>query len=128
MFSKCKSSTAEDDVTRALMENSTHSSSFPNLATLAMVVPILPVSVATVYKRSFSSIKLVKTRLRSQLGCDTLDLALRLCIEGPERPTDENLEAIIELLGGGGEVRLIWGGVELLGGKLPLPPPPPTLR
>ena len=65
MFSKCKSSTAID-VTHALMENSTLSSSFPNLATLAKIVPILLVAEATV-KRSFSSIKLVKT-------CSTLSL------------------------------------------------------
>ena len=40
--------------------------------------------------------KLVKTRLRSQLGDDTLDQALRVCIEGPERLTDGSLEAIID--------------------------------
>ena len=91
MFSKYKSSIAKD-VTRALMENSALSS-FPNLATLAKIVSILPVATATV-ERSFSSIKLVKTRLRSQLGCDTLDQALRVCIEGPERQTDESLEAM----------------------------------
>ena len=57
---------------------------------------LLPVVAATV-EMSFSGIKLVKTRLRSQLGCDTLeDQALRVCIEGPERLTDECLEAIIE--------------------------------
>ena len=39
--------------------------------------------------------KLVKTRLRSQLGDDTLDQAMRVCIEGPERLTNENLEAIV---------------------------------
>ena len=68
MFSKYKSSIAKD-VTRALMENSTLSS-FPNLATLAKIVSILPVATATV-ERSFRSIKLVKTRLRSQLGWNT---------------------------------------------------------
>ena len=51
---------------------------------------------AATVERSFSSIKLVKTRLRSQPGCDTLDHVLRVCIEGPERLTDESLEAIIE--------------------------------
>ena len=92
MFSKYKSSIAKD-VTRALMENSTLSSSFPNLATLAKIVSILLVATSSV-ERSFRSIKLVKTRLRSQLLCDTLDQALRVCIEGPERQTDESLEAM----------------------------------
>ena len=92
MFSKYKSSIAKD-VTRALMENSTLSSSIQNLATLAKIVSILPMAAATV-ERSFSSIKLIKTRLTSQLGCYTLDQALRVCIEGPERQTDESLEAM----------------------------------
>ena len=92
MFSKYKSSAAKD-VTCALMENSTLSSSFPNIATLAKIVSILPVAAATV-ERSFSSMNLVKTRLRSQLGCDTLDQALRVCVAGPERQTDESLEAM----------------------------------
>ena len=33
--------------------------------------------------------KLVKTRLRSQLGDDTLVQAMRVCIEGPERLINE---------------------------------------
>ena len=94
MFTKYKSSTAKD-VTHALMYTSTLSSSFPNLVTLAKIVSILPVATATV-ERSFSNMKLLKTRLRSQLGDDTLDQALRVCIEGPERLTDESLEAIID--------------------------------
>ena len=77
------------------MENSALSSSFPNLATFAKIVPILLVAAATV-ERIFSSIKLVKTWLRSQFGCDPLDQALRVCIKGSERLTDESLEAIIE--------------------------------
>ena len=55
MFSKYKNSKAKD-VAHALMENSTLSSSFPNLATLAKIVSILPVVTATV-ERSFSSTK-----------------------------------------------------------------------
>ena len=65
--------------------------SYLSLATLAKIVSISPVATVTV-ERSFSSIKLVKTKL----GCDTLDQALRVCIEGPERLIDESLEAIIE--------------------------------
>ena len=92
MFSKYKSSRAKD-VTHALIENST-------LLLFQTLPPwprlfLLPVVAVTV-ERSFRSIKLVKTRLRSQLGCDTLDQALRVCIEGPERLTDESLETTIE--------------------------------
>ena len=43
--------------------------------------------------------KLVKTRLRSQLGDDTLDQAMRVCIEGPdERLNNESLE-VIQIIG-----------------------------
>jgi len=38
----------------------------------------------------------VKTRLRSQLGDDTLNQALRVCIEDPERLSNESLEAITD--------------------------------
>jgi hypothetical protein len=94
MFTKFKSSTAKE-VTHALLSNSTLSSAFPNLATLAKIVSVLPVATATV-ERSFSNMKLVKTRLRSQLGDDTLDHAMRVCIEGPERLNNDSLEAITD--------------------------------
>ena len=94
VFTKYKSST-DKDATHALIYNSTLSSSFPNLVTLAKIVSILPVATATV-ERSFSNMKLVKTKLRSQLVDDTLDQASRVCIEGPERLTDESLGAIID--------------------------------
>ena len=44
----------------------------------------------------FSSMKLIKTRLRSRMGEETLEHAMRICIEGPERLTDETLEEIIK--------------------------------
>ena len=53
-FSKYNSSTSKD-VTPALMEKFTLSSTFPNLVTLAKIVSILSVATATV-KSSFSSI------------------------------------------------------------------------
>ena len=90
MFSKYESSTARD-VTHALVENSTLSSSFPNLATLAKIVPFTSGG-----SNCREELQQVKTRLRSQLGDDTLNQTIRVCIEGPERLTDESLEAIIE--------------------------------
>ena len=39
--------------------------------------------------------KMVKTRLRSRLGEDTLDYALRICIEGQDILDDEKLEYIL---------------------------------
>ena len=39
--------------------------------------------------------RLVKTKLRSRLGENTLDQVMRVCIEGPDRLSDEDLEAIV---------------------------------
>ena len=76
------------------MASDTLSAGFPNLVKLASIAVVLPVTTATV-ERTFSDMKMVKTRLRSRLGEDTLDYALRICIEGPETLDDETLECII---------------------------------
>ncbi len=56
---------------------------------------VLPVTTATV-ERSFSDMKLVKTMLRSRLSEETLDQAMRVCIEGPEKLSYRELETIVE--------------------------------
>ena len=43
----------------------------------------LPVGTATV-ERSFSHMKMVKSRLRNRLSDENLDKLLRIAIEGPE--------------------------------------------
>ena len=55
---------------------------FPNLSKLAQTVTVLPITTATV-ERTFSSMKLIKTRLRNRMSEDTLDNTMRICIEGP---------------------------------------------
>ena len=40
--------------------------------------------------------KLVKTGLRSRLGENTLDQVMRVGIEGPDRLSDNELEAILD--------------------------------
>ena len=64
---------------------------FPNECMSAAILEILPVTIATV-ARTFSSIKLIKTRLRSRMGDDTLQHTMRIWIEGPDHLTDEILE------------------------------------
>lgn len=71
------------------------SASFPNLAKLAAILIVLPVTTATV-ERTFSSMKLIKTRLRSRMGENTLEHTMRICIEGPDRLSNETLEAVID--------------------------------
>ncbi len=56
---------------------------------------MLPVTTATV-ERSFSSMKLIKTRLGNRMGENTLEYAMRICIEGPGQLSDETLEEIID--------------------------------
>ena len=50
---------------------------FPNQSMSAAILEILPVTTATV-ARTFSSIKLIKTRLRSRMGDDTLQHTMRI--------------------------------------------------
>lgn len=60
---------------------------------LASRALVIPVTTATVEK-SFSDMKLVKTRLWSRKRDDTLDHAFQMCVEGPDMLSDENLECI----------------------------------
>ena len=57
--------------------------------------PSISSDTATV-ERSFSNIQLIKTRLQSRMSEDTLDYSLRLCIEGPDYISDENLDEILD--------------------------------
>ena len=68
---------------------------FPNLEYLARLALVLPVTTATV-ERSFSDIKLIKTRLRSRLGEETLNHTMQITIEGPDKLNSENLDSIIQ--------------------------------
>ena len=65
---------------------------FPNLSKLAAILQVLPVTTATV-ERTFSSMKLIKTRLCSRVGEDTL---MHICIEGPDHLSNDTLEAVVD--------------------------------
>ena len=70
---------------------------FPNLAKLASIFEVLPVTTATV-EQTFSSMKLTKTRLRSRMGDNTLDYTMRICLEGPDNLSHDTLENILDNL------------------------------
>ncbi len=55
-------------------------------------------STATVERRSFSQMKLVKNRLRSRLSDVSLAQLMRVAIEGPEL-TKVNFEEILAIFG-----------------------------
>ena len=49
---------------------------------------VLPVTTATV-EQSYNDMKLIKTRLRSRLGEETLNHTMRISIEGPDKLNSE---------------------------------------
>lgn len=94
MFMQYKSASLQHVLSR-LLENNEMAAAFPNLARLAAILEVLPVTTAVV-ERTFSSMKLVKTRLRSRMGEDTLDHTLRICIEGPDTLSMNILQAVVD--------------------------------
>ena len=83
-----------ENVTSNLLTNPTLRAGFSNLVRLASISLVLPVTMSTV-ERSFSDMKLTKTRLLNRLGEDTLDQTLRLCIEGPPTLADDDVESVM---------------------------------
>ena len=69
---------------------------FPNISTLANICLSIPVGTASV-ERSFSQMKLIKTRLRNRIGQSSLSYLMKIGIETPEKLTDTDLEAIISI-------------------------------
>ena len=58
-----------------------------------MILAVLPVTTATV-ERSFSSMKLIKTRLRTRMGEDTPESTKHIYIEGPDSLDGNTLESL----------------------------------
>ena len=71
-------------------------SMFPNLNALANICLAIPVSTASV-ERSFSQMKMIKTRLRSRIGASSLSHLMKIAIESPEKLSDDDLEQIIKV-------------------------------
>ena len=78
-----------------LATNEMLKSMFPNLNTLATISLTIPVATASV-ERSFSQMKLIKTRLRSRLSDTSLSHLMKIAIESPEKLLDGDLEAIVD--------------------------------
>ena len=88
---------AEDDIAKQLKELVTNEmliTTFPNLSKIASICLTIPASTASV-ERSFSEMKLIKTRLRKSLSEGTLSQLMRIGIEAPEKLTDDDLDAIL---------------------------------
>ena len=81
---------------KELVTNAMLVSMFPNLNALANICLAIPVSTASV-ERSFSQMKMIKTRLRSQIGASSLSHLMKIAIESPEKLSDDDLEQIIKV-------------------------------
>ena len=74
---------------------------FPEMFKLINIMLTLPVGTATV-ERSFSQMKIIKTRLRNRLNDTNLKRLMRIAIEGPEMKLvdfDEVLDVFREKIG-----------------------------
>lgn len=89
----------EESTTQQLKELITNDmlvTMFPNLCKIASIGLTIPVSTASV-ERSFSQMKLIKTRLRNSLSEGTLTQLVRIAIESPEKLTEEQLQEILDI-------------------------------
>ena len=71
------------DVKVEMESNASYTDIFPELFKLLDILLALPVGTATV-ERSFSQMKLVKSRLRNRINDINLSRLMRIAIEGPE--------------------------------------------
>jgi len=69
---------------------------FPNLRTLVIFCISLIFGTASV-ERSFSKMKMIKSRLRNRLSEKSLSYLMKISIESAQKLTDEDLEMMIEI-------------------------------
>lgn len=84
------------DMLVSLMMKAMAKALYPNILFLMQVCLTLPVSTATV-ERSFSDMKQIKTRLRSNLLPASLSHLMRVAIEGPNRLRDVNFDEVADI-------------------------------
>ena len=72
----------QTEVVSLLCTDLSLASIYPNMTTLAKICRVIPIHTADV-ERTFSQLKLIKTRIRNRMNEKTLDSLLRIAIEGP---------------------------------------------
>ena len=70
---------------------------FPNISKIGAICLSIPVTTASV-ERSFSQMKLIKTRLRSSLNDKSLSNLMKIALESPDELTDSHLEEVVNVL------------------------------
>ena len=68
----------------------------PNLSKIGAICLSIPVTTASV-ERSFSQMKLIKTRLRSSLNDKSLSNLMKIALESPDELTDSHLEEVVNV-------------------------------
>ena len=68
---------------------------FPNLSKIGAICLSIPVTTASV-ERSFSQMKLIKTRL-SSLNDKSLSNLMKIALESPDELTDSHLEEVVNV-------------------------------
>lgn len=89
----------KEDMTAQLKElavNDTIIALLPNLHKLAVIFLSLPVATASV-ERSFSHMKMIKTRLRNRIGELSLSNLMKIAIESPDTLSDNDVEEIVSV-------------------------------
>ena len=81
---------------KELVTNDMLTAMFPNLSTLGNICLSIPVSTASV-ERSFSQMKLLKTRLRNCLSDSSLLHLMKIAIESPDKRSDSDTEEIVNV-------------------------------
>ena len=69
---------------------------FSNLSKIGAICLSIPVTTASV-ERSFSQMKLIKTRLRSSLNDKSLSNLMKIALESPDELTDSHLEEVVNV-------------------------------
>lgn len=86
------------EVLQSMQATEVYQGIFPQTFNLVNILQAMPVGTATV-ERSFSQMKMVKTRLRNRLNDSNLSQLLRIAVEGPNLsnvPFEEILEVFKE--------------------------------
>ena len=90
---------SKEDTMKLLKELATNSmlaEMFPYLSDLAKVSPLIAVGTASV-ERSFSRMKMIKTRRRNRLGEQNLAHLMRIEIETSEKLPDDIVESVVDI-------------------------------
>ena len=81
---------------KELVTNDMLTAMFPNLSTLGNICLSIPASTASV-ERSFSQMKLPKTRLQNRLSDSSLLHLMKIAIKSPDKLSDSDTEEIVNV-------------------------------